>query len=568
MVTVAGTLVALSSSASGLGPVDETKLVASDGAASDFFGYSVGMSGDRIVVGAPEDDDNGDDSGSVYVFESDGSGGWVETKLVASDGAASDFFGVSVGVSGDRIVVGAPNDDDSGLNSGSVYVFESDGSGGWVETKLVASDSSAVDVFGLSVGVSGDRIVVGAYRDDDNGTDSGSVYVFESDGSGGWVETKVVASDGAAGDFFGDTVGVSGDRIVVGARNDDDNGTDSGSVYVFESDGSGGWVETKLVASDGAAGDGFGISVGVSGDRIVVGARSDDTDNGANSGSVYVFESDGSGGWVETKLVASDGAAGDGFGISVGVSGDRIVVGAPQDDDSGLNSGSVYVFESDGSGGWIETKLVASDGSDFDLIGLSGGVSGDRIVVGARFDDTDNGANSGSVYVFESVTDRDGDGVLDDIDNCVDVANADQLDADEDGLGDVCDSDDDNDGIDDDVDNCVDVANSDQLDADGDGLGDVCDSDDDNDGVDDETDACPDTRLGDADRPDRLRANRYYANADGVFVDADGNEAGYTVADTGGCSASQIIEAAGLGKGHQKFGITGSSLDDWVASQG
>ena len=376
------------------------KLLASDGATVDRFGFSVAVSSDRIVVGAHLDDDNGTDSGSVYVFEPDGAGGWTETKLTASDGAAVDQFGWSVAVSGDRIVVGAIQDDDLGDDSGSVYVFEPDGAGGWTETKLTASDGAAVDRFGISAAVSGDRIVVGAYLDDDLGASSGSVYVYEPDGTGGWTETKLTASDGApGGDEFGISVAVSGDRIVVGAHLDDDNGGSSGAVYVYEPDGAGGWTETKLTASDGAAVDRFGWSVAVSGDRIVVGAHLDD-DLGDISGSVYVFEPDGAGGWTETKLLTSDGAAADVFGWSVAVSGDRIVVGAIQDDDLGDDSGSAYVFEPDGAGGWAETKLTASDGAPAERFGWSVAMSGDRIVVGADGDD-DNGTNSGSAYVFD-----------------------------------------------------------------------------------------------------------------------------------------------------------------------
>jgi hypothetical protein len=157
------------------------KLLASDGAADDEFGESVAISGDYAIVGAYRDDDNGTDSGSAYVFERDGSGNWAEvTKLLASDGAADDDFGESVAISGDYAIVGAPIDDDNGTDSGSAYVFERDGTGNWTEVaKLLASDGATSDYFGTSVAISGDYAIVGAYLDDDNGTDSGSAYIFE-----------------------------------------------------------------------------------------------------------------------------------------------------------------------------------------------------------------------------------------------------------------------------------------------------------------------------------------------------------------------------------------------------
>ncbi len=371
---------------------EDAKLTASDGAANDFFGRSVSISGDTSIVGALGDSDNGTNSGSAYVFRDNGSA-WVEEKLTASDGAADDFFGESVSISGDTTVIGARLDDDNGANSGSAYVFRDNGSA-WVEEKLTASDGAANDFFGSSVSISGDTAVIGALGDGDNGANSGSAYVFRDNGSA-WVEEKLTASDGAAEDLFGNSVAIAGDTAVIGAIWDDDNGDKSGSAYVFSDSGST-WVETKLTASDGALEDFFGGAVAISGDTAIVGAHGDD-DNGTNSGSAYVFRYNGSI-WVETKLTASDGAAGDLFGSSVSISGDTALVGALSDADNGTNSGSVYVFSYNGST-WVETKLTASDGETEDLFGRSVANSGDIALVGAS-GDSDNGTNSGSAYVF------------------------------------------------------------------------------------------------------------------------------------------------------------------------
>ena len=329
-----------------------SKLVASDGAANDNFGYSVAVSydGTTVVVGAYLDDDKGTDSGSAYIYKYNGTD-WNKTKLVASDGAAGDYFGYSTAASGDgnTVVVGTRYDDTTGTDTGSAYIYKYDGTN-WDETKLVASDVSTNDWFGYSVDVSGDgnTVVVGAYGDGDKGSLSGSAYVYKYNGTG-WDETKLVASDGAENDVFGLNVAVSGDgtTVVVGAYGDDDKGSLSGSAYVYKYNGTD-WDETKLVASDGAADDYFGSSVAVSydGSIVVAGAIIDDTIAGTNSGSVYVFNYNGTG-WDETNLVASDGAANDYFGTSVAVSGDgnTIVVGAMFDDDKGSDSGSVYVFK-------------------------------------------------------------------------------------------------------------------------------------------------------------------------------------------------------------------------------
>jgi len=378
--------------------IKRAKLLASDGAADEWFGISVSVSGDVAVVGADYDDDNGSYSGSAYVFRWNGAS-WVEqAKLVASDGAASDYFGRSVSVSGDVALVGAPYDDDNGANSGSAYVFRWNGTS-WAQepNKLLASDGATSDYFGWSVSVSGDVAVVGAWGDDDKPCNSGSAHIFERNQGGPdkWGQvTKLVASDGAGGDEFGHSVSVSGDVAVVGALEDDGKG----SAYVYRRNGTS-WVEQpKLVASDGAGGDEFGCSVSVSGDVAVIGAQDDD-DNGAKSGSAYVFRRNGTT-WVQqANLLAPDGAAGDCFGCSVSVSGDVVVVGACGDDDNGSYSGSAYVFRWNGAVWVQQAKLLASDGAADDWFGRSVSVSGDVAAVGAYLDD-DNGSGSGSAYVF------------------------------------------------------------------------------------------------------------------------------------------------------------------------
>ena len=388
------------------------RLTASDGAANDNFGWSVSVGGDTMVVGAYSDDDNGADSGSAYVFVRPAGEDWSEAtqvaKLTASDGAGGDEFGRAVSVDGDTIAVGAYGDD---TLTGSAYVFVKP-STGWAtatETaKLTASDGVADDQFGWSVSVDGDTMVVGVRMDDGSGSNSGSAYVFVKP-STGWATTtetaKLTASDGAAGDRFGTSVSVGGDTIAVGVYRDDDNGADSGSAYVFVRPSDGEWTtatETaKLTASDGAANDEFGWSVSVDGDTMVVGAPLDDG-SGSNSGSAYVFVKPSTG-WATTtetaKLTASDGAEGDRFGTSVSVGGDTIAVGAYGDD---TFTGSAYLFVKPATG-WAATtealKLAASDGAVGDYFGFSVSVDGNTVVAGAFLDD-DNGSVSGSAYAF------------------------------------------------------------------------------------------------------------------------------------------------------------------------
>ena len=377
----------------------QQKLLASDGAAGDGFGRSVALSGDTALVGSWLDDDGGSDSGSAYVFVRSG-GVWTQqAKLTASDGASLDYLGGSVALSGDTALLGAGGDDDGGSESGAAYVFVRSG-GVWSEqSKLTASDPDVLDRFGVSVALDGDTALVGAYFDDDAGVDSGSAYVFVRSG-GVWSEQdKLVASDGAAGDQLGNSLALSGDTALVGAYTDDDAGVDSGSAYVFVRSG-GVWSEQeKLVASDGAAGDQFGNSLALLGDTALIGAWFDD-DAGGNAGSVYVFER-AAGIWSETtKILAADEEADDRYGVSVALSADGALVGSYHDHQGGVaDVGAAYVLSRSG-GAWLEEqKLGFPDGSVGATFGAAVSIDGDRAVVGAPSDDT-NGSDAGAAYVF------------------------------------------------------------------------------------------------------------------------------------------------------------------------
>ena len=381
-------------------------------------------------------------AGSAYVFERDSSGNWIEAqKIVASDRADTVFFGVSVSISGNYAIVGAQIEakDASGGNTmpeaGAAYVYERDSSGNWIEAqKIVASDRAANDEFGVSVSISGNYAIVGTYLEDEDASGgntmsgSGSAYVFERDSSGNWIEAqKIVASDRAASDLFGISTSISGNHAIVGAILEDEDtagantASSSGSAYIFQRDSSGNWIESqKIVASDRDVDDWFGFSVSISGNYAVVGAQQEDQDTSGgntlfNPGSAYIFELDSAGNWMEAqKIVASDRAANDYFGISISISGNYAVVGAHQEDQdtSGgntlSNAGSVYVFERDSSGNWNEVqKIVAPDRAANDEFGISLAISGDYAIVGAYLDDKDtSGGNimsdAGSAYVFES----------------------------------------------------------------------------------------------------------------------------------------------------------------------
>ncbi|MCP3962331.1 MAG: DUF11 domain-containing protein [bacterium] len=391
-----------------LGGLSEHELTADDAAPADLFGNSVSISGDTVVVGAPYDDDAGSKSGSAYVFVRSGTS-WIEReKLTASDAAPGDEFGDSVAVSGDTILIGAARNDDAcpanpDCNSGSAYVFVRSGTS-WVEQqKLTASDAAAVDLFGESVAISGETAVVGSAWDDDAGGHSGSAYVFVRSGTSWTQQQKLTASDAAIGDEFGRAVAISGDDVVIGARLDDDAGTDSGSAYVFVRSGVSWAEQQKLTASDAEAEDLFGFSVAVSGETVLIGARESDgacpLDPNCDSGSAYVFVRSGTSWTQQQELTADDEAALNWYGGSVTLGEDIAVVGSDLADDAGNNSGAAYVFVRSGTSWVQQQELIATDGADGDRFGISVSNSGGPIVVGA-FGHNHAGSDSGAAYVY------------------------------------------------------------------------------------------------------------------------------------------------------------------------
>jgi hypothetical protein len=385
--------------------VQQAKLTASDGAAITEFGISVGVSGDVVVIGAMGFASGTGRSAHVFVRPA---GGWKEAltesaKLTASDGTDADGFGQSVAVSGDTIVVGAPGANDA---RGAAYVFVKP-VGGWRDltesAKLTASGAAPLDVFGNLVAVDGEIIVVAP----DANIGQRTVYVFVRP-VGGWSGTptetaRLTVSGAPRNDSFGGSLAVSGDTVVVGAS-DSLTGTTPGSAYVFVKP-AGGWTGTltenaMLTPSVGFENGTFGISVGASADTVaVVGFVKPRTDE--ESTVTYAFVKP-AGGWSGTltesaRLIASDGA----FFSSVAVWGDIIVAGALSGA-AGIADlqGSAYVFVRP-PGGWSgslsETeRLLAADGAENDLFGTSIAVSGDSIVVGASGKSNDRGA----AYVF------------------------------------------------------------------------------------------------------------------------------------------------------------------------
>jgi len=333
----------------------QQKLLSSDIQGGDYFGYSVSISsdGNTAIVGAYLEDTGGTSAGAAYIFTRSG-GIWTQQqKLLSSDIQGSDYFGFSVSISGDgnTAIVGAYLEDTGALNAGAAYIFTRSGGVWSQQQKIQASDKQADDRFGYSVSISGDgnTAIVGSRYEDTGATDAGASYIFTRSG-GIWTEQqKIIASDAEAGDWFGFSVSISGDgnTAIVGAYGEDTGGTYAGAAYIFTRSG-GVWTQQqKIQASDQQGDDYFGYSVSISGDgnTAIVSALYEDTGS-TNAGAAYIFTRSG-GVWTEQqKIQSSDIQANDFFGYSVSISsdGNTAIVGAHNEDTGGTDAGAAYIF--------------------------------------------------------------------------------------------------------------------------------------------------------------------------------------------------------------------------------
>lgn len=378
---------------------EDSKLLAFDGATGDSFGQSIAIHDGVVVIGAYADDDNGINSGSAYIMHLILDA--LPVKLLANDGASPDAFGHSVAIGPAMIgpsntvvaVVGAPNDSDQGSSSGSAYIFRLNGT---QHTKLIPNDGAQADNFGVSVAIDNGIVVVGSPEDDDNGIDSGSAYLFDAN-SGAQI-AKLLPNNGAANDAFGQAVAISGDLIAISAPRHMNGGLESGTVYLFS-------ASTASFIGEFSSGEGFqfeqfGRSIAVDNGFVAVGAL--------GSQSAYVYNASTL--TRTSQLIPS--TPGNAFGWSIDIDGNKVVVGAISDPINGSQSGSAFYFNAF-TGNQI-AKLAPSDGGVFQQFGSSAGMHNDLLVVGARSDD-DNGNSSGSFYVFDTYcpADINGDGMLD-----------------------------------------------------------------------------------------------------------------------------------------------------------
>lgn len=438
------------------------KIVSSDRAASDYFGYSIDIDGNWLISGARlEDEDasgnnNLSGAGSAYIYYNN-SGTWSQfQKIVSDDREGNDTFGYSVAISGNYAIVGAQSEGsyveeeeeeggeeergigggstttDTTISSGAAYIFYYNGSTWSQQAKLAASDRDNYDYFGTSVAIDGDYAIVGAYGEDENASgidsleSSGSAYIFYRSGTTWTQQAKLVASDREKDDRFGSSLDIDGDYAIIGAYSEDENTSgadsldDAGSAYIFHRSGTTWSQQAKIVSSDRAADDYFGNDLAISGDYAVVGANQEDEDADGNNtltgaGSAYIFYRSGSVWSQQQKIVSGSRGTygGDYFGYSVDIDNEYVVVGSYGDGHDENNSnyigwtGSVYIFKRSGSTWSEDDKMLASDRAQNDHLGCSVAIStaSGYAIAGAKDEDEDASggntmSNSGSAYIY------------------------------------------------------------------------------------------------------------------------------------------------------------------------
>ena len=356
------------------------------------FGQSVSIDGDRLVIGAQRED-------AAYVFRLAGNVWVQEARFSGNDTMPGDFFGRAVAIDGDTVLVGARHHTVGALQSGSVYAFRRNGTTWSQEARMEPGLAVGGEWFGHSVDLDGDRAAIGAHF----GGTGGSAYVWVRTGTTWAEEDQLVHSDPAAGDFYGWAVAISGDTVAVGSRFDDDIASGSGSAYLFVRSGASWTQQDKINPSNGMASGDFGIGLDLEGDTLVVGAVQLPFGMPCCSGAAYVFDRVGVQ-WSERQILTpADGANEDGFGVCVAFDGERIVVGSYQDDDNGAESGSAYVFEESNGMFAQELKLVASDGAVDDLFGIAVDVDGENVICGAPRQDLGL-TDAGAAYVYSATS--------------------------------------------------------------------------------------------------------------------------------------------------------------------
>lgn len=381
---------------------NQHKLLPDDGNANDQFAYSVAIDGTTALIGSPQaDQENVQDTGAAYVY-SLGAAGWQpQAKLVAHPAYENDKVGGKVALKNQMALLGGIRRDDKGQDAGAVISFELEDKAWNQKQTLTAFDAKDGDAFGQSIALTERFLVIGAPRSDAPQKDSGAAYVYLRERNTWQFQAKLTAEDGAEGDLFGISVAIDGDTVLVGADLNDEKAENAGAVYAYIFNGKHWHHQAKLMADDGANTDIFGVRVALFGDTALISARRDDIEGaGTDAGSAYIFERTNET-WAQTqKLVAPGGKADDRFARGVALHQETAIISAMNHDDAGQNAGALYVFKKQ-RGQWrFTSKIVAYDARPDDRFGWNVALT-DKTAIVATPDRDDNGNASGTAYIVD-----------------------------------------------------------------------------------------------------------------------------------------------------------------------
>jgi FG-GAP repeat len=346
--------------------VEDQKFVPSDRDHNDFFGTAIAVQGDTAMITAPGWDSGGFRIGSVYVY--DQTGGiepWTQIgQLTASDATPDMFFGTSIDIDGDLVVIGAPRDNTFAHSSGAAYVFKREQTGSWTQmAKLFANDPAQNNYFGGDVAISGNQIIVGAYGSSSAGHQAGAAYIFAREGLGQWNQAaKLIASNPTSAAGFGNAVDIKGNRAVVGAPHQGPAFNSPGAAYLYERLLDGAWIEKKILEANNPSDLAqFGVSVSIGDSAIAVGAPRT-REGEARVGSVHLFELSEAGNWVHQRI-DNPLRDFDDFGISVALAPNDLLVGADAQELVSDWKGAAHLFKLSSNGLWNLDRTMVGSGS-------------------------------------------------------------------------------------------------------------------------------------------------------------------------------------------------------------
>jgi type IV secretory pathway ATPase VirB11/archaellum biosynthesis ATPase len=374
----------------------------------DSFGYSVAIdsTGDRVIIGAQNENTGAADAGSVYIYSRSGTVWTLEREINNPSPVSADYFGISVAIdaTGDRVVIGAYRENTGATDAGSAYIYSRSGTVWTLEREINNPSPVASDFFGFSVSINGtgDRVIIGAYQEDTGAVNAGSAYIYSRSGTTWTLEQEINNPSPVATDWFGTSVCINstGDRVIIGADATNTGALNAGSAYIYSRSGTVWTLEQAIHNPSPMADDYFGwaVSINSTGDRVIIGAYNEDT-GATDAGSVYIYSRSGTVWTLEQEINNPSPMADDYFGDSVSINstGDRVIIGADGEDTGASAAGSAYIYSRSGTTWTLEQEInnpSPREGASFSF-SVAIDSTGDKVIIGAY------GGTAGSVYIYE-----------------------------------------------------------------------------------------------------------------------------------------------------------------------